>query len=1013
MDAIKKTGVCVILAGAGTGKTYTIVEKVKHLVSNNVYPGNKIVCITFSNEAANNLSLRIEKTLSLSGIKKSGVVIRTFHGFSADLLRKYGDRIAISKEFKILDPEQAMVILHRNLKIQAGNCDKYISTIGTAKDLGVRLEDFQLYLENKLKQYPSDLEKNLESLSFEFQTLHLKKDFSKKKPLAEKIKSIRKIIELKKFVNAWNAYEKLKQKSNYQDYSDLNQNALILLQEFPEIAKDFDYVIVDEFQDTNKLQLDFLVKLAPEKNITIVGDINQSIYRFRGAYKENLNLFKRAFEVKDSDIFTLDKSFRSSNKILKAAHKLILNNYEKKEECFFVDNAHDREGPELKVIKLKNAKEEARKVVEIIKSSMEHGTPMEDICVMFRAHQYSRIIKRELEKSEIPYFSVSKSSLLKQKSVRIIVDYLKILSKLKKKEPGAEEAWWNLIYNLDFSQQDLITLGKEIKRLSKRKDKPAEEKEREEEKIDKIPNETTSIYLFNNLEKLELTKDGKLAAKILIEKIKLMLPSLDKPISQLIQEIIKISGVMGEQRSKEGKETMMNLDKLFEISKVHEELYDSDLANFLYYLEVLESLGIEIEAAKLEEKGIRLMTSHSTKGLEYNTVIISNFTQGRFPIERYSGNPLIPTELLPEVKEEISGLGEEERDNFIQDYEKHNQILEERRLCYVSFTRAKENLFVTFADEYNEKKFSPSQFLEEISYKSNPDIQFQVDNEEKFIELNSEQKMDHLKALSQDNFETALSLLSKEDKKEKEQKSFSPSSLLLFDKCEKEFEYKYLYNMPERKTTSWEAMKLGSFVHLIFEKGVKQNFRSQDDFLHLAKELSMEEEWESLNLEEAETLIKVFFERNKNKYNEKSKTEEYLPLSLSGIHFMGFADRIDFKEDGAVEIIDYKTGKSQIAPKDRNWQLGFYALAAKAKYGKVKKVVLDMLKQEKPIEFEITKDGDAVCTSSKFIPGFNINEVEKELIDTATRIQNAYKTGFKPCPIEKNCEFCNEYVYNL
>src|SRR3989339_540556 len=936
MDAIKKTGVCVILAGAGTGKTYTIVEKVKHLVSNNVYPGNKIVCITFSNEAANNLSLRIEKTLSLSGIKKSGVVIRTFHGFSADLLRKYGDRIAISKEFKILDPEQAMVILHRNLKIQAGNCDKYISTIGTAKDLGVRLEDFQLYLENKLKQYPSDLEKNLESLSFEFQTLHLKKDFSKKKPLAEKIKSIRKIIELKKFVNAWNAYEKLKQKSNYQDYSDLNQNALILLQEFPEIAKDFDYVIVDEFQDTNKLQLDFLVKLAPEKNITIVGDINQSIYRFRGAYKENLNLFKRAFEVKDSDIFTLDKSFRSSNKILKAAHKLILNNYEKKEECFFVDNAHDREGPELKVIKLKNAKEEARKVVEIIKSSMEHGTPMEDICVMFRAHQYSRIIKRELEKSEIPYFSVSKSSLLKQKSVRIIVDYLKILSKLKKKEPGAEEAWWNLIYNLDFSQQDLITLGKEIKRLSKRKDKPAE-----------------------------------------------------------------------------GKETMMNLDKLFEISKVHEELYDSDLANFLYYLEVLESLGIEIEAAKLEEKGIRLMTSHSTKGLEYNTVIISNFTQGRFPIERYSGNPLIPTELLPEVKEEISGLGEEERDNFIQDYEKHNQILEERRLCYVSFTRAKENLFVTFADEYNEKKFSPSQFLEEISYKSNPDIQFQVDNEEKFIELNSEQKMDHLKALSQDNFETALSLLSKEDKKEKEQKSFSPSSLLLFDKCEKEFEYKYLYNMPERKTTSWEAMKLGSFVHLIFEKGVKQNFRSQDDFLHLAKELSMEEEWESLNLEEAETLIKVFFERNKNKYNEKSKTEEYLPLSLSGIHFMGFADRIDFKEDGAVEIIDYKTGKSQIAPKDRNWQLGFYALAAKAKYGKVKKVILDMLKQEKPIEFEITKDGDAVCTSSKFIPGFNINEVEKELIDTATRIQNAYKTGFKPCPIEKNCEFCNEYVYNL
>ena len=115
----EKLGPCLILAGAGTGKTFTIVEKVKYLVESRTFQASKIVCITFSNEAANNLLIRIDKALGNLGIKNSGIIIKTFHSFSADLLRKYGDRIGISKEFKILDPEQAMVLLHRNLKVQA------------------------------------------------------------------------------------------------------------------------------------------------------------------------------------------------------------------------------------------------------------------------------------------------------------------------------------------------------------------------------------------------------------------------------------------------------------------------------------------------------------------------------------------------------------------------------------------------------------------------------------------------------------------------------------------------------------------------------------------------------------------------------------------------------------------------------------------------------------------------------------------------------------------------------
>ena len=1009
-DAIhKKEGPCVILAGAGTGKTYTIVEKLKYLIGEKVYSPERVVCITFSNEAANNLILRVGKSLSLD--KNDGLVIRTFHGFSADLLRRYGSKIGINEKFKILNPDEAKVVLHRNLKINVGNCHKYIGTIGTAKDLGIKLENFENYLKERLEKYKDiDLEKRLENLQFQLQTLYLSERDSGKKDIVNQVISIRNLIELKKFVSAWQAYEKLKEKKNYQDYSDLNNNSLKLLKGHPEISEDFDYVIVDEFQDTNKVQLEFLIALAKKRNITVVGDLNQSIYRFRGAYRQNFALFKHYFDVKDSEIYNLDKSFRSPNSVLKIAHKLILNNYENKEDCFFVENAFKRDGDRVKVFELKNAKEEARKILEIIKSEIDAGVRPEEICVLFRAHQHGRIIKKVLDYEGIEYCSVSKANLLKQKSIRMVIDYLKILDKIKRKDKSGEGEWWDLAYQSEFSNEDLIKIGKYIKICKK---------ECEVQGRDNNGNGIICVKLLNNFDKLDLSDSGKLASKILIEKIKLLLPSSLKSCSELVQEVYNISGLVNGQKGKNVKETVLNLNKFYELAKTHEELYDSDLQNFLYYLEVLESLGIEIEAAELEDSGVRLMTSHATKGLEFKVVILSNLAQKRFPIERYSSNSLIPTALLPEVKNEISKLNVEDGEDFIKEYEKYHQLMEERRLCYVSFTRAKEKLILTYAKDYGNRKFYPSQFLDEITYKNNPDVSFGIDNEEKYFEDEVEIKnaLSFDKALGASNFDEVLTSIVENTSrkgllKEAEHQKFSPSALLLFEECQKKFEYKYVYNMPEKKSLSWEEMRLGTFVHLILETGVSENFSVLKEFEDLAKEMHVEEDWESVNLEDALLLTKVFYERNKGKYSEKSKTEQYLKLNLAGMEFIGFADRIDFHSDG-IEIVDYKTGKSYIQPKNRNWQLGFYALAAANEFGNVKKVTLDLLKQEKPLEFEIDEKGNAVAVNSDRMQGFNIYEVEQELIMAAHSVQEAYKKGFKSCSIEKNCEFCNEYVYGL
>jgi DNA helicase-2/ATP-dependent DNA helicase PcrA len=994
--AIEKTkGACVILAGAGTGKTYTIVEKVKHIIGEKIYPAEKVVCITFSNEAANSLLSRVQKVLG-NGEKEP--IVRTFHAFSGDLLREHGAKIGLKQDFAIIEPDDAKVILHRNLKVQAFYCHKYIQSIGTAKDLGITLEQMQKHVQLLVNSFGLiDLDAQLEKLQFELQTLHLRKDDDRKKMLMNEIRKVNNVIQMKKFVNAWSAYEKIKIKQNCLDYSDLNKYSLQLLSEHPEIADDYDYVVVDEFQDTNKIQLDFLRLLAVKKNITVVGDLNQSIYRFRGAYKDNFELFKKHFSVTAGEIFNLDKSRRSTNTILRVAHKLILNNYTDKEECFFVENYNGFEGDKIECFELKNAKEEARKVVEIIKSQVEKGVPLEEICVMFRNHQYGRVVRRALDLENIPYVSVSKESLLKNKSVKNVISYLDVLDKMHHKRKGGESAWWNLFNSVHFPEEDLIKIGKFMKPKNRKVGDNGNGYENEIEEEKRTFSERL-IEQFEGDNGLGLSQNALTLGRILISRLRELLEFADKEIEKVVLEVYRVSGYSNERDgvTREQKETIMNLDKFHEVAKSHSTIYGSELSSFISYLEIVDSLGIEIESVGIEDVGVRLMTSHATKGLEYRTVIVTNLANKRFPMDRINTNPLIPLELSPQFAE-LKHLSKDDLEEYNKEFERAHQLMEERRLCYVAFTRAKEKLFLTYANEYAEKKSYASQFLNEVDYRTNADIVFAKDLDEKFVEKEEMKKEEGF--VSADNIE----------KVDRTKIALSPSALRLFDECEKQFEYKYVYNMPEKKPVSWEAIQLGSFVHLVLEEGVKKNWRSLKEFVDYARELHLEEEWEEVNLDEVEHLLKVFYARNKDKYNQDSKTEISLWANIDGINFTGFADRIDFSSDG-MEIIDYKTGKSAISPKDRNWQLGYYAIAAMSKYGRpVKRITLETLKQDAPQEFDVLDNGDAISVNSNV--QFNINDVKAEILDVARRIHDAYSSGFKPCPVDKNCDFCGEYVY--
>ncbi|MBX4212594.1 ATP-dependent helicase [Candidatus Pacearchaeota archaeon] len=975
----KSSGPCVILAGAGTGKTHTMVEKVNYLVENKLYSPEKIVCITFSNEAANNIVLRLRRRLN--GLQP---IVRTFHAFSADLLRMYGDRIGISKEFTILDPDEAKVLLHTHLKILPQNCHRYVGSLGIAKDLGITLEQVQNYLSGKMNGI-DNIESKLEQMQFELQTLHLKEGKEKKKQLVEEIKNHKSLIDLKKFASAWGAYEKIKAKKNYQDYADLTVNTILLLKKCPEIAQDFDYFIIDEFQDTNKIQLDFIQEIAPHGNITIVGDLNQSIYRFRGAYKENFNQFKSFFNVKNEDVYTLASSYRSPNTVLRAAHKLISNNYERKEDCFEVQNVHGREGEKVNVYELKNGKEEARKVAELVELELQTGKKASDICIMFRTHQQGRVIKRALDFKGIPYSSVSKKPLFHHTSVRTARDYLSVLNSLIGKKNGSEEAWWNLIHGLNVQDDDFIQIGKFIQKNKEY--------------------DNSSALLLSNLDKLPLSTSGRLSMRVLVDRIKQLIPYSSMDVVDLIPHVYRVANLVPEDTS-QGREHLLNLNKFLELARNHSALYSPDLGSFLHYLSILESLDIEISSSELEKEGVQLMTLHSTKGLEYKTVIITNMAQKRFPLESFSSS-LIPTALLPELR----GITDEE---MIRNYEIKNNLLEERRLCYVAFTRSSEKLILTYAREYSHTHCFPSSFLDEIKYKENPDLFFSTDEDEKYIEPAPELRPASFYLLSQKNGEELLAQVLKGRSETLGKPShivFSPSSLLLFADCPKKYEYKYIYHMPEKKVLSWDSINLGSFVHHVLDCGVKAGFKTLQQYYDLVNELHLKEDWESINVDEAILLIKVFFERNKDKYSKNSKTEQVLTMERAGLHFTGFADRIDFNNDG-IEIVDYKTGASVINTVHRNWQLGYYALAAQS-LGTVRRITLDMLKQEKPLEFALDDKGNAKAVHSDRMHGFNIYQIEQELIKTAHSILGCYEKGFPACSQDRNCEFCNEMIYGL
>jgi len=1069
--AIEKTeGPCAILAGPGTGKTTTLVRKVKFLVDGSYYKSSDILCLTFSNEATDNIRTKIIEQVKGG----SEVAVRTFHAFCADVLREEGRFIGVNPDFEILEPNDAKIMFYKNFGVEAFVADRYVSTISTAKDLGISLGQIQDYargLESStLAQCPKGktVEQYAGELEIELRTQHLEpavtqaqreKLRKRKSEITAFMEEYDNFVQYRDFVSVWERYNSMKQERNYQDFSDLTVNALKLFAKHGSstFSNRYKYIIVDEFQDTNKLQFELIEQLARDhRNLTVVGDQNQSIYGFRGAYREVFDHFKDAFKVNEaSDVFHLDKSFRSPNAVLRTVHKLIQNNYEDPKEAFLVENADGVTGDNVQIVQLKNAAEEARKIAELVEGAIAAGTPLNEICVLFRTHRQAKLLREALESKDIPLATAGETNLMQRSEIRTVIAYLSIVNNLRMRTGTGEQAWWNLFhYHNALAPEDSVRIGRFLH--SKGEDMSIDE------------------ALLTCLREVRISRDGERVVGRVVAKLRELVTQSSKALPELVLDVYEITGLnrrFTHKRTPRNVEALMNLRLFYEIAEDYWKLHERDLSGFIRYLEILEDVGVDIPASQLTDvNAVRFMTVHAVKGLEFDAVIFSNLAEGRFPITRTQREPLIPKHLLPGLKEHLASLGsltEEKEREAIKEYERAVLLKEERRLCYVGMTRTKKKLILTYARSYNKEENSTtaSVFLREIGYQNQTkpaswdDVDFEVDSEEKcsinspnseFEQLKSRLKDQLIESLDAADFPEILSraityhavrdrnipdyhklveedwdqILDKEAlekrvaigktrtsgvKFDPKMLRFSPTALQTYETCPKKYELRQIFRMPERGDFDGDdSTSMGSFIHEVLQQGVGQGFSSEKEFVDLAREMSKEKAWTGVDLEDANKLLTVFWRRNSGTYDSRSMCEKELSVSLDGFHFYGIADRIDYLTNGGVRIVDYKTGRSNISPKDRATQLGFYAIGVREALGLTpKKLVLDFLRKDKPFEVEL--DGDkADAGRSK---GFNLDVVRKELVETAQKIASDFESEFLPIVDDSPCFMCGYKFY--
>ena len=614
--AEKIEGPVLILAGAGSGKTRTVTYRIAHMIKEkNISPLN-ILALTFTNKAAREMKERAEE---LIGEENSyNLVVSTFHSFAVRILKTYSERIGYGRNFNIYDVDDQKSIITKikkemNIKDEVAP-GRIANRISKLKEDGVGLDEVSRQLDLKI---PAN----------------------------------------RLFYDIYKKYDEVLKANNAMDFSDLLLNARRLLDDkyvLDIIQNRYQYIVVDEYQDTNNIQYEIINLIAAKyRNICVVGDEDQSIYAFRGANIENILNFEKDYP--DAYTIKLERNYRSTKRILDTANELIKNNKSSKGKKLWTDGS---EGEKIKIFNAKTPYDEAEFIVKEIKAKSKSGVDYKDMTILYRTNAQSRVLEEKLLEGNVPYKIYGGMQFFQRKEIKDILAYLNLLN--------------NRNDNHNFYR--IINVPK--RSIG----------EKTLEKIAEIANER-NIPMLDALQFVDETNIRgavKNTLKDFYNMIQGIYLSLDElSVKEVFDEVItktKYFDSIEDNKEDRVKNIEELLNSIIELEKRNPHISLAD------YLDMV-SLTASTDEMEENENFVKLMTIHSSKGLEFDYVFIAGMEDGLFPSCSFESS--------------------------------EEDIEEERRLCYVAVTRAKKELYISYASErmtwgqmnYNRK---PSRFIYEM-----------------------------------------------------------------------------------------------------------------------------------------------------------------------------------------------------------------------------------------------------------------------------------------------------------
>ncbi|MDO8463270.1 MAG: UvrD-helicase domain-containing protein [bacterium] len=946
----------LIVAGAGTGKTTVITKRIAWLILDRAVPVDGILALTFTEKAAGEMEERIDRLLPYGYVD---LWVSTFHHFCDRLLRAHALDIGLPHDYRLLDPTAAWLLMRKHLDAFAldyyrprGNPTKFLHALhqhfSRCKDEAVTPEDYLQYA----------------------QGLRLDADHP---DLATADGG--EVARLEELAHAYHVYQQLLLANHAIDFGDLLVYTLQLLRDRPAILaryrQQFQHILVDEFQDTIWAQYEIVNLLAaPANNLSVVGDDDQSVYAFRGAAMSNILHFKEDFP--DAVETAITVNYRSKQEILDAAYTLIQENNPARLEVTLKLpkrlTANAGRGGAVEVLRGADSQVEAQLVADRIAALRIAGVESQDIAILVRANSQADQFLPILAARGIPAIHLASRGLYRTAPVLDILAYLQILDNVHE-----SPAFYRVlnIPVLGFTYEELLLLSS----WASRRSISLYEACRNAAEIEGIQQETlTKVTVV--LERI--ARNAELARHA---------PVRDVILAFLNDADIGYLRDMTDEETVEDHERVQYLNAFWKRVEQFEDGADEPTTrNFMEIMRLEREAG-ETGALPMDTQAgpdaVRILTIHASKGLEFRHVFVVNMVQLRFPASNHADAiPLV--DALTKV--------------IMPDGDTHLQ--EERRLCYVAATRAKDGLTFTFADDYGGARArKPSRFLAELGC-TVPEV-----SAERKAHHRAQARAAMVPRVPQHALPKKLSFTQVQD----------------YLTCPWMYHYRHILKIPISMDGKG-AISFGKTIHRTLERffahTLSQRSAQQTSLLGdtppsgvavptLARLLELyREAWVDdwyLNATEREkasahgmTFLRKFYaQHERDGWPTVAAVEQPFTIKFGDVSVAGSIDRVDALPSGGVALVDYKTGKRPARlDRDQKRQLFIYQIAARQSLHKEPEVLMYYYFDDKPSEQFLGSDRD-------------LEQLEETVVGTHTSIM---REEFAPDPDPQKCRRC-EYQH--